>query len=222
MIRNPILLILAAGASSRMQGVPKGLLLDGQSKPWLLSQLEDFKSLGGTKVIIVLGQHHAAYTENIPYLSRGDWGQWCAVSGLHILKILNSSGNDAFSSVRLASQAMRNQFFHSMAIKPVDTPFPKPEVWKKMLNISTAFFTSSDVRAIIPSYAGKGGHPVLLNREFFLSLAEVVPNSELARLDKQLQSLSWEQRFYLDFEEPSILLNCNTPQDWQQFRGLSQ
>ncbi len=183
------LIILAAGKSSRM-GFPKGLM-PYRGKKLLQYQIEHFFSLGGKKVVVVLGEHRKRYLKEIPALSN------CQL-------VFNDKVDlGPFYSLQLALNLLEND--KGAFLIPMDTPGANPSVWK---NLSKSHQGKEWVT--IPTFEERGGHPIILNQSFFKTLLSVDPQSEEARLDVQIKKLTQEKIRRFSVKDSRIRLNINS------------
>lgn len=183
------LIILAAGKSSRM-GFPKGLM-PYRGKKLLQYQIEHFFSLGGKKVVVVLGEHRERYLKEIPALSN------CQL-------VFNDQVDlGPFYSLQLALNLLEND--KGAFLLPMDTPGANPSVWK-----SLAKSHQGKEWVSIPTFEERGGHPIILNRSFFKTLLNIDPQTEEARLDLQIKKLSLDKILRLPVKDSRIRLNINS------------
>ena len=211
---NPIqvfpLILLAGGQSSRM-GTPKGLV-DFEGRPWLLEQLSRFEAALGKEVVIVLGYHQEQYFERIPWL-RGARYEASVQSGLAVSVVVNKTPEfGQFASLQRAIPFLLEKDWSGAFIQPVDVPGPRREVYGR---IAEAFNHKLDV--VIPQYQSKGGHPVLLSRQFLGQLLSLPVANNEARLDKQIHALSRERVARVRVKDPQVCLNINTLEEFRAF-----
>lgn len=195
-------------------GSPKGLLRtpDGQT---LLELQLDRLSRACKKVLLVLGAQGAqlrAYLKEFPWLTPGGWAPWPRDTErpLELLTLINPQPElGPFSSLQLA---LKWEFPYYFCL-PVDVPAPPGplfELLERTLLETTAW-------AVVPTYQGKGGHPILLTQNFAKVLLQVPIQTPEARLDFQLRKLGPDHCYRLPVALPEILCNLNTPSDWQAF-----
>lgn len=208
--KNFPLILLAGGQSSRM-GTPKGLL-DYQGQPWLLEQLGRFKAAGGQRAIVVLGFQAEHYFEKIHWL--GTAGKEPAHQlGLEVSLVINEApGFGPFSSLKCAIAFLEQDQFPGAFVLPIDVPGPGREVYEQLAG---GFGKSTD--ALIPRYQSKGGHPVLLSKNFLDRLALVSLTSPEARLDLQIQALPKERIASIVVYDRNVGLNMNSPEDFRRY-----
>ena len=187
-------ILLAAGESSRM-GQLKALL------PWrdttlLEHQLGSLLDAGVEKVIVVLG-HDAdrlkPIVEAIPGVS------WT----------LNEDYlQGKTTSLKAGAAALAGQQVSDVLLLNVDQPRSADTV-RTLLERHQA----SSFKITIPTHGGKGGHPIFIS-------AELLP--ELAGIEEETQGLKAvvrrhaeaTERFELD--DPTVLWDLNTPEQYQQ------
>ena len=204
------LILLAGGQSSRM-GTPKGLL-DYQGRPWLLEQLGRFKAACGTRAIVVLGFHSEQYFEKIPWL-RAAGEEPDHHLGLEVSVVVNEApGFGPFSSLKGAIAFLEQDDCPGAFVLPIDVPGPGREVYEELAGV---FGESFD--ALIPRFQSKGGHPVLLSRNFLNRLAMVSLTSVEARLDLQIRALPKERIASVTVYDRNVGLNMNSPEDFRNY-----
>lgn len=197
-------LIIPCGGKSERMGQAKGLI-DWQGRPWLFAQLEKFAQCGGSEAIVVLGFQHEEYEkifEKGPHFS-----------GLKITTLVNWKPQwGPFSSLQCAAQFLLKNKSSAAYFLPVDTPCPEKKVWE-FLKMSLA----GTVKAVIPTFRQKGGHPVLLSASFLETLAALPAEDKDSRLDFQIHSLKADQKIFIEVADPNILLNLNTLSSFKNF-----
>ncbi len=201
------LLLLCGGKSSRM-GTSKGLLhINGT--PWFQHHIERFKQFGGKNVVVVFGYDFPHYL-NYLNCKRDITGSWLDRFGLNVGVVLNPNPQlGQFSSIQCGLEFINQHDFSASFVLPVDTPSPAESVWKALTSKRT-----TTKKVCVPSYYGKGGHPVLLVREFWDILTRLSPDLPESRLDKQIELLPEEEICYVNVDDPSILKNVNTPDEF--------
>ena len=192
-------------------GTPKGLV-DYQGQPWLLEQLSRFEAALGKEVVIVLGYHQEQYFERIPWL-RGARDEASVQSGLAVSVVVNKTPEfGQFSSLQRAIPFILEKGWSGAFVLPVDVPGPQREVYSRL---GAGFNNELDV--VIPQYRSKGGHPVLLSRQFLGQLLSLPAANNEARLDKQIQALSQERVAKVRVSDPQVCLNINTLEEFRAF-----
>ncbi len=187
-------ILLAAGESSRM-GQLKALL------PWrgvtlLEDQLHVLLDAGVEHVIVVLG-HDADRLK--PIVDAVDGASWT----------LNSDYlQGKTTSLKTGAAALPGREASDVLLLNVDQP-RNTEAVRALLERHR----SSGHRITIPTYGGKGGHPILIVAELLRELADIEEESQglLAVVRRHADAT---ERFELD--DPSLLWDLNTPEQYQQ------
>jgi CTP:molybdopterin cytidylyltransferase MocA len=123
-----------------------------------------------------------------------------AIDGL-VAVSLPAPGLDMFASVRFGLQRLIGfEGWMRVAILPVDHPL--------VASATIAAVAEADVKAAVPCYRGKHGHPVVLDR----STAEAVadgrrPGPTLREVLRACGAVD------VAVEDPGTAANCNTPEE---------
>lgn len=183
-------IVLAAGKSTRM-GTCKTSLPWDAGKTLLTYQLEQWLSLSFTSVV-VLGLHNSQQQKH------------CLPGSLIVI---NPHSNVGKTTSLLTGLQRVPQDFEVLAISAVDQP-RKLEIYQKLLT------AHQDNSALItaPTYQGKMGHPLLFNNQMRSHLQNI--REETLGLRQIIQE------FYpvickVEFNDPSVLLDINTPEIYQ-------
>lgn len=204
-IDSPILILLAAGDSSRM-GFPKGLL-DYHGKPWILEQISRYQSVNKPKIIIVLGNDIQNYFEHINWFPKA-LNTFYDFNGINI-KILHNKNTElgAFSSLKWAlSHTDKNS---TILVQPIDVPLLENK------NLATLIKVNKTI--VIPNCNAKNGHPVKLKPLFWNQLLNVNTIAKNARLDFLIKESNLKDIYYLNVNDELIYSNMNTLNDWNAF-----
>ena len=208
-------LLLAAGESTRM-GEPKALL------PWhgislLEHQLSTIAAADVSPVVVVLGHQF----ERLGSLVRGRTGVECVhnpdfrqgkttsiKAGLRALQ--SSLGGSTSPSSDVAS----------VLILSVDQP-RSTETIRRIIE-EHDHRTEEGARDIshlitVPTYEGKGGHPVVLSMSLMGELLEI---SEETRGLKAVARRHLKETQRVEVDTPEILLDLNTPEDYRVALGM--
>ncbi len=229
---TPVVL-LCGGQGARM-GVLKGLatLPAPRGHCTLLEhQIDALNSVGLKKVILVLGHGYEEYLKRVANLNEAvdHWCHWSSsssTSSLEFQVVINPHPQlGPFSSLQRGIAGLlqdptgpKNSFISDgLFVLPVDHPSPSRGVW---LQISTAEQSSQDRPTLvrIPTYHGRGGHPIWIHPSFAKKLLEVgsIPhrsNGDSLRLDHQIRALEIHQVERVECHDPQILINLNSPED---------
>ncbi|MCJ7754998.1 MAG: NTP transferase domain-containing protein [Thermoanaerobaculales bacterium] len=112
---------------------------------------------------------------------------------------LPEPGMDMFASlVTGLRHLVEHPDWRTVAILPVDHPF--------VVSSAVTALANSSARAVIPSYKGKHGHPICLERE----VAQEIDRGELPgpTLREVLRSVG---AVSVEVDDPGVIANCNTP-----------
>lgn len=184
--------ILAAGASSRM-GSPKALAdLGGVTLLDLhLSRLR----AAVDEVVVVLGCHREAIEASC------DLGD--------AARVVNESWREGMaSSLRCGLRAARAE--GGCLVSPVDCPPPLPETLKALLD-----GRRPGIGALIPTFEGRGGHPVWLS---MATIDALLTPADPPRLDHALAALG-EGVATVPTSDRTILENINNQEDLERLRA---
>ncbi len=203
-VKNPNypLILLAGGMSKRMRH-PKALL-DYKGLPWIQQQLMWLKPSIISRVIVVLG-----HKTDIP-IDKATLRN----EGLHVQTEVNQTPEyGPFSSLVCGLKSIANSKFKAVFVSPIDVPCYDFSTWTQLIEAQQ----KQAALAALPEYEKKGGHPVLLSTEFVKDLIHVPLSSDLARLDKQLHLRASESIVRVKINNPCVVENLNTPEDWASF-----
>ena len=185
--------IAAAGLSSRMKDF-KPLLALGDSTV-IRTTINKYIQAGCSPVIVVTGKNAALLKEHL--------------KDLPVECVYNPEYEtcDMFDSVKLGMEAIKgrcSRFFFS----PADIPLVKTDTLIKMIN--------ADGPVVKPLFGEKSGHPVLISGELIRPVLEAdVPGGLKGALSYAL-ALSGLSEMKLDTDDPGILLDADTPSDYEK------
>lgn len=185
-------LVLAAGASSRM-GRPKALLPAPAGVPLAVHQARLLRAAGVGWSAIVLG---AQAQDLAPALA--------ACGERTILNETWSAGR--FSSLQAGLRALPPDA-SGVVILPVDTVGVRAETIRGLLAQTER---SPGAVAVRPSWNGQSGRVLWISRLIFPELLGLEARPEI-RLDQLIKdrAVSWP------VDDPAILNNINTPEEWR-------
>jgi molybdenum cofactor cytidylyltransferase len=192
--------ILAAGESSRM-GTDKALL------PWppvsekgfpgetFLSAAIRSLSLSTDFVLVVAGKNEAALAP-VAYSA-----------GASIVTNPDPSRGQ-FSSLQVGLRDVLNRGRDAAIITLVDRP-PAPR--QTVATLREAFEAASrDIWSVVPEFSGKHGHPYIAGREMIERFLREPPTGNARDTEHHYR----EHIQYLPLNDPLIVLNINTPEDY--------
>lgn len=172
--------ILAAGASRRM-GTPKALVQAG-GRPFVARIAEAARAAGCARVVVVVGPpHEAAIAAALP-------------AGAEAVRN-PAPERGMLSSVQAGVAALAPEVAAAL-IWPVDVPLVAAET-------ARAILAGGDL--VVPTHAGRGGHPVRVPRARFAELLALPPKAGLRAL------MTAATRLPVD--DPHVLVDFDTPAD---------
>jgi CTP:molybdopterin cytidylyltransferase MocA len=186
-------LILAGGKSERMI-FPKSYLLY-KGKTFLENISEGYNKAGIKKSCIVINKEHC----------EGDWKQYFERAKLFISIIEKTdSAHGRFHSLKLGLHNLSDTDF--CFIHNVDNPFIDGETIKCLYENRNSYGYTVAV------YNGKRGHPLLISKHVIKRI------NELENYDYNLKDILSEFPMRVaEVNSKEILLNINTPQDYENF-----
>jgi molybdenum cofactor cytidylyltransferase len=174
-------LILAGGEGKRFGG-PKAWALLPDGRTFLEACASTLLEAGAVRV-----------TASLPPESVDP-----GIPGLQALP-LPEPGLDMFASLRFGlTHLVQNEDWESLAVLPVDHPLVSAE--------TVGLLATADGRALIPSYLGKHGHPIVIAREVVVSI--VCGDLTGPTMREVLRAVDAAD---LEVDDPGIVANCNTP-----------
>jgi len=206
----PPLLILSAGSSTRM-GHPKGLIKI-ERETLLEYQVKNYTSHGSEKVIVVLGAHFDQYCKQLPWILKAQ-EDWYKFESNHIKVVENPTFElGQFSSLQKGLREFLKLKESFIFILPIDVPLPEEDVLYRILTV-----LNKNLYVITPELFGRGGHPVLISRDFASYLVDLDPQHPDSRLDKQIEFLDSSKKTRIGVADPGIHLNLNNEEHLQRF-----
>ena len=182
-------LVLAAGASSRM-GYPKALLPLPSGTPLAMHQMQLLRAAGCARVAVVLGSAAEAIAKNITDGEVVKNPDW---------------ERGRLTSIQAGLRALPGQ--HGYLILPVDTVGVQVETLARLLRES-----HGAAAALRPSHHGVPGRVLWIRADLAAELL-ALPNQD-TRLDEWLGDRVIE----VPVDDPAVLNNINTPDDWAVVR----
>jgi molybdenum cofactor cytidylyltransferase len=188
-------IVLAAGASRRM----------GQSKmllPWgattvIGKVLETLIKCGVSDPVVVSGRDQAQLHQVLsPFAIR-----WVHNS--------NYEHTDMLQSLQLGLPAV-SEDADAFLIVLGDQPQIEASVVEQVI----ATYQDHHPAIVIPSYQMRRGHPWLVRRDLWASMAALPADANL----RQFLNQHTDQIEYLNVDTPSILMDLDTPEDYQRLK----
>ena len=120
------------------------------------------------------------------------------IAGLHPFA-LPAHGLDMFGSLRFGLiYLIQSEDWQRLAVLPVDHPLVRRE--------SVRALAAAGGRAVVPSYRGKHGHPIVIDREVAVSI--VCGDFDGPTMREILRAVG---AIDLEVDDPGVTANCNTP-----------
>jgi molybdenum cofactor cytidylyltransferase len=185
-------LILAAGASQRM-GVPKATLLYGEESA-LERILRTCRDCGLATPRVVTGAH-AALTE--------------AAAGEHPARFLHNPAWKQGRATSIQRGLSDLEGLEGALLWPVDACLPGAEVVRALLG--------PEASGVVPSHAGRRGHPLLLAARVFPRLLALGPDGSAREVVRALADSG--DLAHVEVSDPCVLMNANTPQELERWGG---
>ena len=187
-----VLLVLAAGASTRHGGRPKALL-EIDSVPAVVRIIRAAREAGVHEAVVVVGAHEEPIT--------------AALAGERATVVVNETWElGRTGSVLRGLSAIPAEA--NVLLWPVDHPFAESNIVRR---IETAAMRDTVAAWIVPTFEGHGGHPVWMAppaRRMVQSLAPDTPlRSVLPRLGVQV--------LRLPVDDASVLASTDTPEEYR-------
>ena len=193
-------IILAAGESKRM-GVPKMLLQWGETTV-LEHVISVFAKTGIKDILIITGAHKVEIEKVISKSKTHD----------PVRSVFNENFSDGemLSSIQCGIQELSDQAVGAAVIGLGDQPQVQKETVRSILNIHQ----SNENSIIVPSFEMKRGHPWLIPRRFWKDILDMKPPLTL----RDFLALRAALIHYVVINNPSILTDLDTPQDYENYR----
>ena len=185
--------ILAAGASSRM-GRDKALL-PWHSGTFLSAAIRALQS--STELVMVVASENEANLEPI-------------VNAEAAFMVRNPNPEQGqFSSLQCGLREVLNRGRDAAIVTLVDRPAPS---WQIIEQLKNAFLGGNDALwAVVPEYAGKHGHPIVVGREMIEAFLRA-PATSSAR---EVEHVHQQHIAYLAVTDPAVVANVDTPEDFE-------
>jgi molybdenum cofactor cytidylyltransferase len=191
--------VLAAGASRRM-GVPK-LLLQWGHQTIIEKVVQTLLDGGVIEPVIVTGRSAAEVVARI--------------SSSRVRIAINPSyeTTEMLISIQIGLKILPKNAVGCLVVLG-DQPQIKTSVVQSIL----LEFNKSAASIIIPSYQRRRGHPWLVHQKFFSEIISLPPSANLRQFLNQHSS----EIVYLNIEDPAILSDLDTPQEYLRQKPLAK
>ena len=192
-------IILAAGLSTRM-GRPK-LLLAWKDKTIIWEVISTLSHAGIQEINVVIQKGQEELFNHLRLLT-GDYP----------LKIIFNDpfhSEDMLTSIQVGLRAISPSQKAALI-----TLGDQPLVQEKVVQLTCSTFKETNADIIIPSYQSKRGHPWLISQKLwpqFLGL-------KFPSTPRDFLNLHQEKIHYVLVNNPSILMDIDTPDDYEKFQ----
>ena len=189
--------ILSAGASSRM-GREKALLpwRDGTFLSTAIRALQP-----ATELVIVVAGANAASLETI------------VDANAAFLAVNPDPQQGQFSSLQTGLREVLNRGRDAAIITLVDRP---PAEIETIQQLKGAFLSADDQTwAVVPEYAGKHGHPIVIGRE----MIEVFLRAPVHSSAREVEHANQPRIRYVAVNDALVAANVDTPEDFERLRS---
>lgn len=190
---NTSAIILAAGNSSRM-GLPKLSLEFKEGRTFLENVINEYSEFGCNEIIVVVNPEGHKYIVNSlqPFADN--------------VKIAINEFPELGRFYSLKTGCLELSEINNVFIHNVDNPFVNQAVLKKLLN------RSKDFDYVIPSYKGKGGHPVMISGDVVAAvISEPDVNQHLKEFLNRFPSTKEE------VDDKKVLVNINDTEEYKKY-----
>jgi molybdenum cofactor cytidylyltransferase len=193
--------ILAAGDSTRM-GRDKALLpwppvIPGQTPAGTFLSAAIASLFPVTELVIVVAGRNASSIAPIVYATGAS------------LVVNPDPDRGQFSSLQVGLQDVLNRGRDAAMVTLVDRPPVTPETIQRLCE-SFAAATARWRWAVVPQWAGRHGHPMVLSREMIEAFLKAEPTSTA----RDVEHTNRDHIEYVDVEDASVIANINTPEDY--------
>jgi molybdenum cofactor cytidylyltransferase len=194
MVDGVFAILLAAGESSRMGSLKA--MLPWRGVPLIEHQIRCLIDAGVSQVVVVLGHEANLLKPIVESVYGADW----VVNSDYLL--------GKTTSIKAGFKGLTIPRTKQVVLLSVDQPRRSDSV-RALLERHTSSYST----ITIPTYQGKGGHPIVLS-------ASVLP--EVAKIEEETRGLLAVVRRHADetdrFEinDPSLVWDLNTPEQYQQ------
>ncbi|MGD2252719.1 MAG: nucleotidyltransferase family protein [Anaerolineales bacterium] len=193
--------LLAAGRSKRM-GQPKMALPWTQGRSILANVVHTFRLGGATSIVVVTGADRAEVE--------------ACLTGMDIILAHNAefATGGMLSSVKVGLRALVNTAVEAALISPGDLPSLRPDTVGALID----GLRKSEVPILAPSFQNRRGHPLILRRAEWQALLELQPDRTL----RDFLRLRAGDVGYLVVDDPAILQDLDTPEDYREALAKAQ
>jgi molybdenum cofactor cytidylyltransferase len=186
-------ILLAAGESRRMGDFKQ--LLPFQGKTFVECCVDNLLATNVYEVIVVTGHRQAEVRQ--------------ALANRHIKFAFNADYQMGMSSSIKCGVQSLDEKTTAILIALAD----QPQIHSSVINKVIAAYQAEHPLIVVPVYANRRGHPIILDAKLREEILAIDPAQGL----RQIVQAHKDQALYLDMMNDSILLDFDYPQDYQKF-----
>lgn len=188
-------IVLAAGESKRM-GQPKMLLPWGETI--VLGQVISVLKSGGVEDIVTVT---GGFQEKVEAVARE--------FGSHVVFNEEYANNEMLSSIQYGLRSLKAEAEAALICLG-----DQPQVQERSVRRVRETFENGKSKIVVPSYQMRRGHPWLVARPLWEEILMMKsPQSPRDFLNAHSNEIE-----YVDVDNPSILQDLDTPEDYQKFK----
>ena len=195
--------VLAGGASSRMQGRPKALLPAGPGRGTFLERIVSTLREGGVDdVVVVTGHHHEAIVARAARLRP-------------MVRVVRNPRPEQgqLSSLLAALGVVDHPGVRAMLVTLVDLPLVSAATVRAVLDA----YRRTGAPLVRPGRGGRHGHPVVFDRGLFPELRQADP----ARGAKPVVRAHEAAGCVVAVDDPGAFTDVDTPEDYRRCFGVA-
>ena len=185
-------IILAAGFSTRM-GEPKFDLKLPDGKSFLEHIAQQYFDFGCEEIIVIINSDGFKYLKENPFKNPEKLS----------FAVNQTPESGRFGSVQCGVNVLKTK--NPVFIHNVDNPFARAETLKKLSKSLSGFDFAK------PVFNGKSGHPVHVGKKVIQAIIDETDTA--IKLRSFLKQFNQQE---VEVEDPSILININTIEDYRQ------
>ncbi len=116
-----------------------------------------------------------------------------------------------FSSLRVGLQAVLDRGHDGAVVMLVDRP-PVARATIEFLQAALAATSEEDVWAVVPTFEGKHGHPIVMGRDMIEAFLRAPAESTA----KEVRAERLDHVRYIEVNDENVVRNVNTPEEYAQ------
>ena len=197
-------ILLAAGASRRMRSLKA--LLDWQGRPLIIHQITALRQAGAAEVVVVLGYRADELQARI-----GVNSEVYAAGGVRCVTnkdYARGKTTSIIAGVNIIDGVNDLATAGPIILLNVDQP-RRPNTIRRILD---AHQSRPDALITIPTYGGKGGHPIVVSRTL---RPEMLALTEGTQGMRALTERHRDATQRIEMDAPELLWDVNTPEQYR-------